>query len=536
MSRKVFIPIFGILMVVCGTVFAVDGPLWVRRYDGPGHGDEEVCAVFTDAERNVIVVGTALGTSTAYDIIVFKYSPNGDSVWAKRIGGSGTSNEIAFAAAIDAAGAIYLTGTAGTYPNYNILTIKLNADGSEAWRATYQGAAGKDDSPTALAIDGSGNVYVTGYEKNADNVEDYITIKYNASGGEAWHQSYDGGGADVSQAIAVGSDGSVYVTGSSVQGGNNDNILTVKYTATGAQEWDAFYGSDSTPENGLGIAVDGSGVYVVGKGATRPLPAPYKMIVVKYSTAGSQLWAKSYTGSNRGVEPTGVALGSSALYVTGTLTQSANTDIYTVAYNTGTGDTLWLRLFDAPAHKNDVGGGILLDGQGRVHIIGSAQNASNNSDYCRLRYSSTGALQGSGLYNSSYNNDDKGVDIAIDANQEVVVTGVSFGGSPVMTYDILTVKYDSAVPGIAEARQLTARSQPELRLEPNPARGSVRIRLNGSEGLLRLWAVNGALCREMVIPSGLSGYSLNLNGLAPGVYLVEVKYGALSRRSKLVVE
>ncbi|MCL6465242.1 MAG: SBBP repeat-containing protein, partial [candidate division WOR-3 bacterium] len=204
MSKKVIIPVFGIVLVICGTVFAVDGTLWVRRYDGPGHGDDQVCAVLTDAERNVIVVGTALSTTTAYDIIVFKYSPDGDSVWAKRIAGSGASNEIAVAAAIDATGAVYLTGTTGTYPDYNILTIKLNPDGSEVWRDIYQGPAGKDDSPTALAIDGAGNVYVTGYEKNADNVEDYITIKYNATGGREWHQSYDGGGVDVSRAIAVG--------------------------------------------------------------------------------------------------------------------------------------------------------------------------------------------------------------------------------------------------------------------------------------------------------------------------------------------
>lgn len=533
---KVIIAVFGLLTVVCGAVFASDGPLWVRTYDGPGHGDDQVCAVLTDGERNVIVVGTVLGRSTAYDIVVLKYLPSGDSIWARTIAGSGTSNEIAVAAAIDASGAVYFTGTTGTYPNYNILTVKLNPDGTEAWRAIYQGPAGKDDSPTALVLDGSGNVYVTGYEKNADNVEDYVTIKYDANGGQVWRQNYDGGAADVSRAIALGADGSVYVTGSSVQGGNNDNILTVKYSANGALEWDIFYGSDSTPELGVGVTADNSGVYVVAKGATRPLPAPYKMIVVKYAPNGNQLWTKSYTGANRGVEPVGVVVNSSGLYVTGTVTQSANTDIFTAAYTTGTGDTLWLRVFNAPANKNDVGAGILVDGQGRIHIVGSAQNAAGNSDYCRLRYSPTGALQGAGLYNSPYHNDDKGTGIAIDANQEVVVTGLTYGGAPVMTYDITTVKYDSAVPGISEIRTSPARFQPELRLQPNPARGSVRVELNGEDGVIWLWSVHGALCQKMEIPSGLTDYRLSLRGLTPGVYIVEVKTASLDRRAKLLVE
>lgn len=535
-ASKGILAIFGLLTVVGGALFATDGPLWVRTHDGAGHGDDQVCAVLTDGARNVIVVGTVLGTGSAYDIVVLKYSPAGDSIWAQTIAGSGTSKEIAVAAAIDARGAVYLTGTTGSYPDYNILTVKLNPDGSEAWRASYQGPAGNTDSPTALALDDSGNVYVTGYEKNAANVEDYVTIKYDASGGQVWRQNYDGGAADVSRAIALGADGAVYVVGSSLQGGNIDDILTVKYSANGTQEWANFYGSDSTPELGVGVTADNSGVYVVAQGTTRPLPAPYKMIVLKYAPNGSQLWTKSYTGANRGVEPVGVVVNSSGLYVTGTVTQPSNTDIYTVAYHTGTGDTLWLRVFNDPANRNDVGAGLLVDGQGRVHIVGSAQNAAGNSDYCRLRYSPTGTLQGAGFYNSTYNNDDKGLGIAIDAHQEVVITGLTYGGSPIMTYDITTVKYDSAVPGISEIRPSPARSQSKIRLQPNPARGSVRIELNGADGVIRLWSVSGALGQEREIPGGLTGYRLSLRGVTPGVYIVEVKTGSLHRWAKLLVE
>ncbi|MBK6876045.1 MAG: SBBP repeat-containing protein [Ignavibacteria bacterium] len=58
--------------------------------------------------------------------------------------------------------------------------------------------------PEAIAIDSSGNVYVTSYSIGPQST-DYATIKYNSSGQEQWVARYDGLGrrGDYARSIAI---------------------------------------------------------------------------------------------------------------------------------------------------------------------------------------------------------------------------------------------------------------------------------------------------------------------------------------------
>jgi hypothetical protein len=89
--------------------------------------------------------------------------------------------------ALDSAGNVYVTGAGGGNGIYetDYATIKFGADGSLLWVATYNGPINGDGSDTAyaIALDDSGNVYVTG---GSSGFEDYATIKYDAAGNELW--------------------------------------------------------------------------------------------------------------------------------------------------------------------------------------------------------------------------------------------------------------------------------------------------------------------------------------------------------------
>ncbi|MGQ9708591.1 MAG: SBBP repeat-containing protein [bacterium] len=540
--NKRLLPVFGILLSLV-TVASAGDTIWTRRYDGPANGDEEVCALFTDAERNVIVVGSSPGTTTGYDIVVFKYAANGDSIWCQRINGSGASNEFAKAAAIDASGSVYVTGRAGASGDYNILTVKLNPDGSEAWRATYQGSAGKNDEPLAMAIDASGNVFVAGYEADPGGSTDFVTIKYNADGNQSWVANFDGGvGDDRAVAIAIGSDGSVYVTGSSTQQqGTFQDYATVKYNSGGGQEWAALYDRDGVNDIPVAIAVDDAGnVYVTGRSAPGPPPGGvFSYGTVKYGSGGTRLWVKLYGATGRGAEPAAMVLGSSGLFITGKVVRSGSYDIGTIGYNPNTGDTLWVRVYNGLANNNDVGNAITVDGSGRVHVLGSSQDTLARDDYLRLRYSSGGILEMVARYNSPFNKTDQGLAIAVDNEYNVVVTGRSYGGMPIMTYDIWTVKSDSAVPGVEEAGFNQARTS-VIKAQPNPARTITMLNLNltgaGAAELI-LWDVTGSRCQGLKVHLPIAGnlYPLSLDGLNPGVYLLEARLPGRSERLKLQI-
>ncbi|MCJ7831622.1 MAG: hypothetical protein MUP86_03795, partial [Dehalococcoidia bacterium] len=81
---------------------------------------------------------------------------------------------------VDVSGNVYVTGWSyGSGTDYDYATIKYDTDGNEKWVARYDGPASDYDSAGALGVDGTGNVYVTGYSPASGTSYDYATIKYS---------------------------------------------------------------------------------------------------------------------------------------------------------------------------------------------------------------------------------------------------------------------------------------------------------------------------------------------------------------------
>jgi len=108
-----------------------------------------------------------------------------------------------------------------------------------AWVASYNGPGNNDDQVNAIKVDGQGNVYVTGQSSGNGKGFDYATIKYNADGQQQWLARYNGplGGQDMATAIAVDESDNVYVTGRSPGAGTAEDYATIKYNSAGQQQW-----------------------------------------------------------------------------------------------------------------------------------------------------------------------------------------------------------------------------------------------------------------------------------------------------------
>ncbi|MBA3726190.1 MAG: SBBP repeat-containing protein, partial [Armatimonadetes bacterium] len=153
--------------------------LWAARYNGPGSRWDEARALAVDGAGNVYVTGYSWSDATREDYATIKYDSNGNQLWVARYNGPWNDYDAAYALAVDGVGNVYVTGGSygvGTATDY--ATIKYDSNGNQLWVARYNGPGNDIDAAYALAVDGAGNVYVTGGSQGARTDYDYATIKY----------------------------------------------------------------------------------------------------------------------------------------------------------------------------------------------------------------------------------------------------------------------------------------------------------------------------------------------------------------------
>src|SRR6266540_2772802 len=305
------------------TLTATAQEVWVARYKGPGNARDTAWAVAVDASGNVYVTGASVGSGTGLDYATIKYNSSGIQQWVARYNGSGNSGDEATAIAVDGSGNVYVTGySTGPASGYDYATIKYNSSGIQQWVARYDGPGDTNDYANAIAVDGSGNVYVTGGSGGSrvgcgGACDDYATIKYDSSGTQQWVARYNGPGifGDVGRAIAVDASGNVYVTGESMGSGSGYDYATIKYNSSGTQQWvDRYNGPGNGDDDARAVAIDGTGnVYVTGHSLGSGSGFDYATI--KYDSSGTQQWVDRYNGPGNGddkiVSPGAIAIDAS---------------------------------------------------------------------------------------------------------------------------------------------------------------------------------------------------------------------------------
>ncbi len=226
---------------------------WAQRFDGPGGYSDFPEAITLDRQGNVYVAGSSANdfanNPIQTDYTVIAYDPAGLLKWARHYNGTAGDVDVASAIQTDDEGNIYVTGRSeGVNSQYDYVTIKYSQAGEALWVARYNGPENSDDWPYALAVDGSGNVYVTGYK---------ATVKYDSNGQQQW--AVQDGGAF----LAVDEAGSVYIT--AVRGAQSD-IVTSKYDTEGIEQWAIAYtgpGFSFDSPTGLALSKEGD-VYISG--------------------------------------------------------------------------------------------------------------------------------------------------------------------------------------------------------------------------------------------------------------------------------
>ncbi len=362
--------------------------------------------------------------------------------WNAKSNGSANGDDVITAITADAAGNVYVTGYANnSSTGLDYVTIKYTAQGVRQWVATYNGPGNGNDVANAICIDKSGNVYVTGKSDALTGAfidDDAATVKYDASGRQKWVSRYDGGvqRGDAGRAVIADVAGNIYITGYTserIGAKSNFNYLTVKYNASGAQQWASVYkGPSLAPHdqndsaNAIGLDAAGN-VYVTGmSNGNYPTKLDQDYLTIKYSAAGKELWTDRYDGPGQRIDEA-FALVTNAqgdVCVTGVSTGAgfSDYDFATIKYNTS-GVRQWVRIFNDPVNGPDLASAITMDNQGNVYVTGDAQlELSNNGDIYTIKYNAAGVQQWATSYNGG--DLDHASGIVLDKNNNVYVTGM----------------------------------------------------------------------------------------------------------------
>jgi uncharacterized delta-60 repeat protein len=411
---------------------------WVARYDD--NSVDDATAIVVDSLGNVYVTGSSF--SSGHEIVTIKYNTAGQQQWVARYSGSG--NAFATAIAVDSSGRVYVTGYSST-ENFgdDYVTIKYNATGQQQWIAQYNGGGNLDDHAVAIVVDVSGNVYVTGFDTNTGFETEYATVKYNAAGQQEWAARYHGpnNSFDFASALAVDPSGNVYVTGQSLGSNTSDDYATIKYNAAGQEQWVARYNGPANDSDGAdAVAIDGAGnVYVTGASWGSGTDVDYATI--KYNSNGQVQWVQRYDGPSSSYDAA-TALkvdGAGNVYVTGfSATSESYYDYATIKYSAA-GQQQWVARYNGPPGNDiDEAAAIAVDGSGSVYVTGRSIGSGTYFDYATVKYNSSGQEDWVVRYNGPANADDSAAGIAVDDSGNVYVTGSSYVNG---NDDYATIKY-----------------------------------------------------------------------------------------------
>ncbi len=424
---------------------------WVKRYAGPSDFPDEAYAIAVDSAGNVIVTGRSFsGGGSTSDYYTAKYAAaNGALLWEKRYNGPGDNVDEAHAVVVDHEDNVIVTGfSSGSGSSYDYYTAKYAAaDGSLLWERRYNGPANKADAGSAMALDGMGNVIVTGYSYSASNTPDYYTAKYAAGNGAlVWEKRYNGpsNSTDIANAVAVDSAGDVIVTGQSFDSVNSYDYYTAKYAAAdGSLVWEKRYnGLGNYLDWALAVAVDAAGNAIVTGQSSGPGQSTTEYYTVKYSaTNGAVMWDNRYLGpGNRGSGNAIVVDSAGNVLVTGgSVGNNGRSDYYTAKYRGADGSLMWEKRYHGPDDSDDAASAMALDSVGNVLVTGHSGGI-----YATVKYASAdGSLLWEKRYAGIGFGDETPNAVTADIFGNAIVTGSSRaadGGSQ----EYATVKYAPA--------------------------------------------------------------------------------------------
>lgn len=434
---------------------------WSKAYNAPANQNDRALAVTVDASDNVYVTGQTDADNTAttnYDFGTVKYNSAGVQQWARITGSPFNQYDIPAAIVADASGNVYITGKSdqdlAITTDNDWMTVAYNTGGTLQWTLSHAGTrTGNGDNPSSMILSGS-NLYIVGDADNLVTEKDATIIKYDVIGTEIWVKDINGEGDfnESAKAVVVDANDNSYSCGYTFRESNNRDATIVKVNTGGTLDcYYTFQGikGDDDEFSDLALSTDG---YIYAVGYTKVSNQKSNVLVVKVDPATcTEVWNYTYDFIGQSDKGESIALDATGnIYVVARSDQniadsSDNNDIVTIKLD-ASGNQIWLQRFNGTGNLRDEPSKILLDGTGSVLVCGRTENV-HDDDFLVIKYdASTGnpVWATPAIYGGPFANDDRPLDMTIDASNNIFVCGYSQTASGNATEDPVLVKFDAA--------------------------------------------------------------------------------------------
>lgn len=438
------------------------------------------------------------------DLWIAKLNSSGILEWQKTIGGSGFDFNCKVA---QTANGGYIAGgstqsvdgdAVGSHGGSDILIARLNASGEILWRKML-GGSGNDYFGAVSPTSGGGFIIAGSTQSNDGDVttnhgmSDLWIVKLNSDGEIEWEQTFGGSNVDGGTSVVQTSDGG-YIAAGSTRSTNgdvsvafgSDDIWIVKLSDNGAIEWDtSLGGSLSDGYADVKIAAEG-GYYVSGttysnNGIVSGNHGDSDAWIVKLNALGAVVWQRTFGG-------------------------------------TGTDGTYSLAA--------DSNGGCIFAGFTNS-LNGNVTQALGSYDVWVAKVSGTGTL----MWQKSFGGTGYELGTAITETSD---NGFAFAaGTNSITNDVLTNfgLQDGWVVKLTPENLSTPQfAQNSLVVFPNPAKSELNIQFDGDAICCAFISdINGQKVLEVT-----AGNTINIEGLATGMYVVSAQAGGQELQQKFI--
>lgn len=276
--------------------------LWESEYSSlPGMDSDVARGLALDAKGGILVTGSRAEQNGNHDYLTYRYAPDGSYHWVRAFDRSWY--DIGRAVAADNTGNAIVAGasynlenprdsySSSYYTDYHI--VKYDPSGEPLFEMTASGF-GKNNVPAGLVVDEQGGIYVTGHAKNEPDTQTlYYTVKFDPAGELLWERSEDWLDEAAATGTALDGDGDLVVTGYARDPRNGTyDIRTLRYSPDGDLVLtDATYNNLFEDERAWAVALDREGNIIVAGESSQ---SGGQALVLKYSPEGELLWAERY--------------------------------------------------------------------------------------------------------------------------------------------------------------------------------------------------------------------------------------------------